>query len=98
MSDAREIPSRRLFVQGTGSAIALTAVPAALAAAADGEADKAAVLAQIPRMHAANLKRLQEWIALPSIAAENLNYPQGAEYMARLARDAGFRDVRIQGR
>ena len=33
---------------------------------------------------------LRDWIALPSIAAENLNYPQGAEYMAKLARDAGF--------
>jgi acetylornithine deacetylase/succinyl-diaminopimelate desuccinylase-like protein len=38
---------------------------------------------------------LREWIALPSIAAENLNYPQGAEYMARLARDAGFNRVDI---
>ena len=29
---------------------------------------------------------LQDWIALPSIAAENVNYPKGAEYMAQLAR------------
>jgi hypothetical protein len=32
---------------------------------------------------------LRDWIALPSIAAENRGYPEGAEYMARLARDAG---------
>ena len=37
---------------------------------------------------------LQDWIALPSIAAENRNYPQGAEYMAKLARDAGFQQRR----
>ena len=44
---------------------------------------------------ALNIKRLQEWIAFPSIAAENRNYPQGAEYMADLARKAGFSDVRL---
>ena len=38
---------------------------------------------------------LRDWIALPSIAAENLDYPQGAEYMARLARDAGFERVEV---
>jgi acetylornithine deacetylase/succinyl-diaminopimelate desuccinylase-like protein len=65
-------------------------------AAADGhDADKAAVLAQIPKMHAQNIKRLQEWIALPSIAAENRNFPQGPEHMAALARDAGFTGVKI---
>jgi acetylornithine deacetylase/succinyl-diaminopimelate desuccinylase-like protein len=66
-----------------------------LLAAASGSADKAAVLAQIPKMHGANIKRLQEWIALPSIAAENRNYPQGPEYMAKLAREAGFTAVEI---
>jgi hypothetical protein len=40
-------------------------------------------------MHAENVRRLQEWIALPSIAAENQNFPQGPEHMAKLARDAG---------
>ena len=38
---------------------------------------------------------LRDWIALPSIAAENRNYPQGPDYMARLARNAGFADVRL---
>jgi acetylornithine deacetylase/succinyl-diaminopimelate desuccinylase-like protein len=39
--------------------------------------------------------RLQDWIALPSIAAENLNSPEGAERMAQLAKDAGFQKVTI---
>jgi len=97
MSDdqARDL-SRREFVQGTVSGLALAAAPAAvLAAASAKDADKAAVLAQIPRMHAENVMRLQEWIALPSIAAENRNYPQGPEYMAKLARDAGFTGVKL---
>src|SRR5436309_806997 len=97
MADASEPSlSRREFVQGTVSSVALAGAPAAvLAAAAARSADKAAVLAQIPRMHAANVKRLQDWIALPSIAAENLNYPQGAQYMVKLAQDAGFAGVKL---
>lgn len=45
--------------------------------------------------HDESIKRLQDWIALPSIAAEDLNTSEGAEYMARLARDAGFQTVEI---
>src|SRR5580698_8335596 len=82
--------TRREFV---AAGAVLAAAPALALGAAAG--DKAAVLAQIPGMHAANVKRLQEWIALPSIAAENRNYPQGPEYMAQLARDAGFSGVEI---
>jgi acetylornithine deacetylase/succinyl-diaminopimelate desuccinylase-like protein len=54
------------------------------------DADRAAIKTEIAKRHEEAVKRLQEWIALPSIAAENRNYPQGAEHMARLARDAGF--------
>jgi len=92
--------NRREFVQGAAAgagAVALAATPAmVLAAASDAHsADKAAVLAQIPKMHAENLKRLQEWIALPSIAAENRNFPQGPQHMAQLARTAGFTGVKL---
>ena len=58
-------------------------------------ADMQSVLAQVPKLHAENVKRLQDWIALPSIAAENRNFPQGPEYMVKLARDAGFSNVEI---
>jgi hypothetical protein len=88
--------SRREFVQGTVTGLALAAAPAAvLAAAQSRDPDKAAVLAQIPKMHTENVTRLQEWIALPSIAAENRNYPQGPEYMAKLAQAAGFTGVKL---
>jgi acetylornithine deacetylase/succinyl-diaminopimelate desuccinylase-like protein len=43
----------------------------------------------------ASLKRIRDWIALPSIAAENRNMPEGAAYMAELARDAGFSNIEI---
>src|ERR1700733_9164127 len=97
MSNERDLDlSRRDFVHGAVSGAALAAVPMGVFAASPAkDADKAAVLAQIPKMHDANVKRLQDWIALPSIAAENRNYPQGPQYMDDLARSAGFTDVRI---
>jgi acetylornithine deacetylase/succinyl-diaminopimelate desuccinylase-like protein len=57
--------------------------------------DRQAVLARIGAQHDATLAKLREWIALPSIAAENRNYPQGPEHMAQLARDAGFQHVEV---
>jgi acetylornithine deacetylase/succinyl-diaminopimelate desuccinylase-like protein len=58
-------------------------------------ADLAAIQRTVTAQHDASLKRLQDWIALPSIAAENLNSREGAEYMATLAREAGFQKVSI---
>lgn len=49
----------------------------------------------VANQHDTSIKRLQEWIALPSIAAEDLNSVEGAEFMAKLARDAGFQKVEI---
>ena len=41
-----------------------------------------------------SIRRLREWIALPTIAAEQRNVPEGAALMARLATEAGFTGVR----
>jgi acetylornithine deacetylase/succinyl-diaminopimelate desuccinylase-like protein len=49
----------------------------------------------VEKRHDESVRRLQEWIALPSIAAENLNYPSGAEHMAKLAREAGFQQATV---
>lgn len=86
--------NRRKFVQGAMSGAVLAAAPAVVLGAGK-ESDKAAVLAQVPKMHDENLQRLQKWIALPSIAAENRNFPQGAEFIAELAKQAGFTGVRV---
>jgi acetylornithine deacetylase/succinyl-diaminopimelate desuccinylase-like protein len=61
---------------------------------ADGS-DRDAVVAAIRPRHDATVRMLRDWIAMPSIAAEDLNYPQGAEYMARLVREAGFARVEV---
>jgi acetylornithine deacetylase/succinyl-diaminopimelate desuccinylase-like protein len=57
--------------------------------------DLADIKAEVAKRHDEAVKRLVDWIALPSIAAENLNYPAGAEHMANLARDAGFQTVTV---
>ena len=57
--------------------------------------DLGTIRAQVAEHHDEAVQRLRDWIALPSIAAENRNYPQGAEYMAQLARDAGFQQVQV---
>ncbi len=59
------------------------------------DSDLSAIRAEIAKRHDEAVKRLQDWIALPSIAAENRNYPAGAEYMAKLARDAGFQQATV---
>ncbi len=57
--------------------------------------DTAAIQREVAKHHDEAVKRLQDWIALPSIAAESRNSREGAEYMAKLARDAGFQKVEI---
>ncbi|MGD0568432.1 MAG: M20/M25/M40 family metallo-hydrolase [Candidatus Sulfotelmatobacter sp.] len=85
--------NRRDFIHGALAGAAFAALP--ISAFASDDAGIQSVLSQIPKMHDENVKRLQDWIALPSIAAENRNYPQGPDYMAQLARDAGFANVEI---
>src|SRR5260370_27433910 len=57
--------------------------------------DLADVRSEITKRHDEAVKRLQDWIALPSIAAEDRNFPAGAQYMARLAGEAGFQQVTV---
>ena len=73
-------------------AAALLSILLAVAASADDLSD---IRAEITKRHDEAVKRLQDWIALPSIAAENRNYPAGAEYMAKLAREAGFQQATV---
>jgi acetylornithine deacetylase/succinyl-diaminopimelate desuccinylase-like protein len=67
----------------------------AIASTSHAADDFADVRREVVKQHDQSVKRLQEWIALPSIAAENLNFPAGAEHMAKLARDAGFQQVAV---
>src|SRR5438067_11963502 len=74
--------------------ITIAAAILTLAAAAPSS-DFTDIRREITKRHEEAVKRLQDWIALPSIAAENRNYPAGAELMAKLARDAGFQQATV---
>src|SRR5262245_2528738 len=85
--------NRRDFINGATASAAMFAIgvrPSLFAASPKDD-----VIAKIAGQHQQTVKMLQDWIALPSIAAENRNYPQGADYMAKLARDAGFQRVEV---
>jgi acetylornithine deacetylase/succinyl-diaminopimelate desuccinylase-like protein len=57
--------------------------------------DLTSVRSAIDKQQAQAIKRLQDWIALPSIAAENRNMKEGAQRMAELLKDAGFQSATI---
>src|SRR5437870_8564028 len=73
--------------------IAALAFAMRLCIAANG--DHADIKTEITKRHDESVKRLQDWIGQVSIAAENRGYPEGAEYMAKLARDAGFQKTDV---
>src|SRR5258707_10718180 len=55
--------------------------------------DLAGVRAAIENQRSEAIKRLQNWIALPSIAAENRNMKQGCQMMIDLLKEAGFQSA-----
>lgn len=77
---------KHLFLTAVVGAASLLATQAGWAAGPDFSDVEAAVAKQ----HDEGVERLQEWIRLPSIAAEDRGFPDGAEYMASLLKDAGF--------
>src|SRR5258708_8326472 len=85
------------FMSRTTIAAAITAFAAVIGANQSYAAtnDLTDVRREITKRHDEALKRLQDWIALPSIAAENRNYPAGAEHMAKLALDARFQHATV---
>src|SRR5260221_14543556 len=55
--------------------------------------DLTAVRAAIEKQRSEAIKRLQNWIALPSIAAENRNMKEGCQMMIDLLKEAGFQSA-----
>jgi acetylornithine deacetylase/succinyl-diaminopimelate desuccinylase-like protein len=88
-------PTRREFLHTAAASAAVFAFGTHVGGPFFLTDDRDAVLAQVAAQHDDTLRMLREWIALPSIAAENRNYPQGPEHMAKLARDAGFQHVEV---
>jgi len=53
-------------------------------------ANFADIEAQVAKQHDAGVKRLQEWIRLPSIAAEDIGFPEGPQHLISLLKSVGF--------
>ena len=96
MSDGSSM-DRRILLQGAAASALLLAQGCATADAAPtlAKSDRTAVMKAIAAGHDDTVKRLQAWIANPSIAAENRNMPGGADYMKKLALDAGFQQAEV---
>src|SRR5438445_657277 len=84
---------RRTFLQGAAATAAAGAITFAWPAWARGAAaasDLDAIRAEIEKRHEESVKRLQDWIRQPSIAAENRGMNEGCDMMMRMLREAGF--------
>src|SRR6202042_2046972 len=57
--------------------------------------DLNSVRAAIDKQRPEAIKRLQNWIALPSIAAENRNMQEGVQLMIDLLKEAGFQSAKV---
>src|SRR5438552_2265822 len=80
--------SRRRFLQTTAASVAALGLPRAAF-----PVERATLRAEIARRHDQDVKRLQDWIRLPSIAAEDRSMSEGCELMMQLLKDAGFQAV-----
>src|SRR5213594_3169576 len=76
-------------------ALAASALFAAIHNASAAETEYTDIKAEITKRHDEAVKRLQDWVGQVSIAAEDRGYPEGSEYMAKLARDAGFQQATV---
>jgi acetylornithine deacetylase/succinyl-diaminopimelate desuccinylase-like protein len=75
------------------AALAIATFTAAPAPAVDD--DLADIGREVAKRHDEAVARLRDWIAAPAIAAEDRGFPDGAERMAKLARDAGFQQATV---
>jgi len=94
-ADTRSGVTRRDFLQATAAGAAASLALGVHDSLLFAAGDRDAVVAEIARQHDTTIKMLRDWIAVPAIAAEDRGYPQGADYMAQLARDAGFTRVDV---
>ncbi len=96
MTDRREFLQGAMATLGTSAGLSMTGLPLPKWAGRGAMAaeDLSAFRAEIEKRHDESVKRLQNWIKLPSIAAENRNMNEGCELMMEMLREAGFGMVR----
>jgi len=85
---------RRAFLQGAAATAAAAAASLAIPRWAQAHpSDLDAIRAEVEKRHDESVKRLQDWIRQPSIAAENRGMNEGCELTMRMLRDAGFQQA-----
>src|SRR5437870_9423090 len=84
---------RRSFLQGATATAVAGATTLTWPAWAYRANDLEVIRTEIERRHDESVKRLQDWIRQPSIAAENRGMNEGCELTMRMLRDAGFQKV-----
>jgi acetylornithine deacetylase/succinyl-diaminopimelate desuccinylase-like protein len=82
--------TRREFIKGAAIGAAALSVPGSASAA---QADLEPIRAEVKTRHDESVRRLQQWIHQPSIAAENRGMNEGCELMLQMLRDAGFQQA-----
>jgi len=82
--------TRREFI---GVAAVTSATLALPRIALPADAVDAAIDAEIAKRHGEGVQRLQDWIKVPSIAAEDRGYAEGCELFMKMCREAGFQSV-----
>src|SRR5690242_14917180 len=80
--------NRRTFIKTTAASTAALSFTRGSASAADERLDK--IKAEVTRRHDESVRRLQQWIHQPSIAAENRGMNEGCDLLIQLLLDAGF--------
>jgi acetylornithine deacetylase/succinyl-diaminopimelate desuccinylase-like protein len=85
-----EMINRRSFIRSTTAAGAALVSGTALRSETT---DVNALQTEIEKHHDENVRRIQDWIRQPSIAAENRGMNEGCDMMMQLLRDAGFDTV-----
>ena len=90
---------RGLLMMAAAAGVSLATPRLLLAAANKADSkfggDLSSVRAAIETQRPEAIKRLQNWIALPSIAAENRNMKEGVQMMVELLKEAGFQNATV---
>jgi acetylornithine deacetylase/succinyl-diaminopimelate desuccinylase-like protein len=84
---------RRTVIKGAIASAATLSTAAAFASAPPASKMKS-IRRAVDADFEQSLTRIKDWMRLPTVAAEKLNIEQGADYMAKLATEAGFTRVR----
>ena len=79
---------RRVFLGAAAAAL----LPSRAARAATAP-DLKPILAEIEKRHDESVRRIEDWVKQPTIAAENKGINEGCDLMMRLLRDAGCNQV-----